>query len=224
MVQRQPFGRRIFRERQVGAGGVVDDLNGGFVDVQRMDDLQLGPGRRLRLRHGVPAGNPEEFLDFQAHPTGLAVLFLLVGGTFGGQWERGRFARLDLVPGRGRFPSHRGRTRLFVAAAAAGNVVRRLLVLFDLFAVLGQQLPVGDRHVVGPELVVRERTAGAVLTVNAELRRAPDQRGRRWRFWGLALDAPGTLRRAVAGDRSLKFNINRTNQYTTINTDQNIFL
>lgn len=64
-------------------GGIVYDLHGRFIDVQRMNDLQLRSGRRRRCRRSgnqFPAGYPEELLDFQTHPARFAVLLLLVDG------------------------------------------------------------------------------------------------------------------------------------------------
>lgn len=158
-----------------------------------MNDFQLGPGRR-GLRYGnrrFPAGNPQEFLDLQTHFARLAVLFLLAGWPFSGQRERGRFARRVYGCGGdgGRWP--------FPVAA---TVIR--LFLFDLFAVFGQQLAIGDGNVVWPELVVGKRTVGAVVHGTGALGRRQRRRRRR-RFRSLAFDAPGTFGRTVAGDRSL---------------------
>lgn len=159
-----------------------------------MDDLQLGPGRRILRRHDprVPAGYPQELLDLHAHLAGLAVLFLLVRGPFAGD----RLGARRLVrPDRADDRRHRvGRRRTRV-------------LLLDLLAVLGQQLPVGHGHVVRPELVVGQRTVRAVQ-VRGRLDRGALGRGwRRRRLGGLTLDTPRTLGRTAAvaaGDRILR--------------------
>lgn len=120
-------------------GGVVYDLHGGLVDVQRMNDLQLRSGRRRRRRRSgnqVPAGYPEELLDLQTHPARFAILLFLVDGPLVGQRERGGFPRhvADL-----------DRRRLLDGPAVQ-------LFLFDLFAVFGQQLAIGHGHFVGSGL------------------------------------------------------------------------
>lgn len=196
---------RVLRRRATAAvhRGVVNDFHGGLVDVQRMDDLQLGPGRRMLRRggrgHRLPAGDPQELLDLQAHLARFAVLLLLVRGPLAtGQRERGRLTRGHRVAA-----GHR--VRLFAPAVAVPGRRRRLFLL-DLLAVLGQQLPVGHGHVVRPELVVRQRTVRAVVhdrgRLGAALAQSRRRRGRRLR--GLPFDAPGTLGRAVAANGSLK--------------------
>lgn len=227
-------------ERQVEwsggrGGGAVYDLHGGLVDVQRVDDLQLGPGRRLRRRSGRvgPAGYPQELLDLQSHPAGLAAFLLLASGRpFGGQRERGRLALFELAAAAAVL--FRGRTRPAVRVAVP-VAVRRLLFHFDLFAVLGQQFAVIDGgHVAGPGRPIVGRRAvvgggdgtGVLSDDDGRLfRRAAldGRRGRRWRrFRRLPFDAavaaPGTLWRAVTGHRStLKYG---RKTETTINTSK----
>lgn len=231
-------------ERQVqwsgGRGrGAVYDLHGGLVDVQRVDDLQLGPGRRLRRRPGRvgPAGYPQELLDLQSHPAGLAGFLLLATGRpfGGGQRKRGRLA-LSVLVAAAAAVLFRGRTRPAVRVAVP-VAARRLLFHFDLFAVLGQQFAVVDggrvagRPIVRTWAVVVGGGGGGGTGVLSDDRggrlfRRAALGGRRWRrrrrFRRLPFDAavaaPGTLRRAVTGHRStLKYGRNET-----INTSVNI--